>query len=133
LRKPLPSQLSILAMVALGGALGSVLRHALGAVLLGRLDAAFPWGTLAVNVAGCFAIGVLAGWNALAAPLSEGARAFLVVGLLGGFTTFSAFSFDVLSLVQRGQIVVAAVYVAGSVLLSLTAVFAGFGLVRAVA
>ncbi|MDO5605297.1 MAG: CrcB family protein [Paracoccus sp. (in: a-proteobacteria)] len=103
--------------VAFGGALGAVARYGLG-----RLVAA-PAGTLIVNVLGCFAMGLLAAgfahrWDGHLAPL-------LLTGVLGGFTTFSAFSLDALTLFERGQHGMAAGYVAASVALSLGAVFAG--------
>ena len=105
--------------VALGGALGSVLRLAvtLGAARL--LGAAFPFGTLAVNVAGSFVMGMVA---ALAAPHL---RPLLMTGILGGFTTFSAFTLDALTLWEREQPALAALYVLGSVLLGLAALVAG--------
>ncbi len=109
--------------VAFGGALGSVLRYLLS---LG-LNGAFPYGTLTVNVAGCFVIGLLAGYG----QTSETGRLFLMVGVLGGFTTFSAFSLDTLRLVEAGQVTLALAYAGLSVLLSLFAVFAGVGLVKA--
>jgi CrcB protein len=112
-----------LPLIALGGALGSVLRH-LTVTALGA-----PWGTAAVNVAGSLAIGFLfvlldarAGW-----------QLFLMTGLLGGFTTFSAFSLDTLKLVEVGRWGEAAAYVLGSVALSLIAVALGVTLGRAFA
>ncbi|MEO0487140.1 MAG: CrcB family protein [Pseudomonadota bacterium] len=102
--------------VALGGALGSVLRVLLGAAV------AFPLGTLAVNALGSFAIGIA--WAA-GADRVAGLYPFLMLGLLGGFTTFSTFSLDALKLVQAGQGVAAGTYVVGSVLLSLMAVALG--------
>lgn len=113
--------------VALGGALGSVLRYLLG---LG-LNGAFPYGTLAVNIIGCFVMGLLAGYGGLVGETPAFARYFLMVGVLGGFTTFSAFSLDVLLMVERGQPLLATGYIGLSVLLSLFAVFAGVWLVKA--
>ena len=108
--------------VFLGGGLGAVLRWLVGRWSLAWFGAGFPVGTLAVNVAGSFAIGL-----AIAALDGIGltARLFFVTGLLGGFTTFSAFSIDALTLWQRGQPGAAALYVAASLLLSLAAVAAG--------
>ena len=89
-------------------------------VAVAWLGAGFPWGTLAVNAIGSLAIGALAG-----ADVEGGARLLLVTGVLGGFTTFSAFSLDALTLWERGQASLAAAYVAGSVILSLAGIFAG--------
>ncbi|MGR3485763.1 MAG: fluoride efflux transporter FluC [Paracoccaceae bacterium] len=103
--------MTILQIMA-GGALGAGARGALGLWLPG------PWTTLAVNVAGCFAIGLL--WSSLGR-----AHPFLVTGLLGGFTTFSAFSLDALRLLDEGRTATALSYVAASVALSLAAVALG--------
>ena len=100
--------------VALGGALGAALRH------LSVLALPAPWGTLAVNVAGSFAIGLLA------MRLSPALAPFLITGVLGGFTTFSAFSLDALRLAEGGRLGSALLYVGGSVALSLVA--CGLGL-----
>ena len=93
--------------------------------MAGRFGAAFPWGTLTVNIAGSFVIGLLATLADEAGDLGPGARAFLVTGVLGGFTTFSAFSLETLRLVEDRELARAALYVAGSVLLSLAAAFLG--------
>ena len=123
--------MTTLLQVALGGALGAVLRF-LTTFASGRLfGSAFPWGTIVVNVAGSFAIGALA-----VVLVGRGAQAwspFLVTGLLGGFTTFSAFSLDAASLVERGVPGVAMAYVAASVALSLIGVAAGLWAGRLVA
>jgi CrcB protein len=116
-------------MVALGGALGSVLRWAVvsGVARLPRA-AGFPWGTLGVNLAGSCAIGfvlTLAFERGLVAP---GMRLFLVTGVLGGFTTFSAFSWETLVLVRDGHTLAASGYVAGSVLGGLAAAVLGSSL-----
>jgi CrcB protein len=114
--------------VALGGALGSVTRYACSGLALRWFGAQFPWGTLFVNVSGSFAIGVL---GALAMhgtrSLATGdARAFLVVGLLGGFTTFSSFSLETLTLARAGQLGAAGANVLASLALCLLAVWLGF-------
>lgn len=115
-------------LVALGGAAGSVARFlvVLGA---GRVAGGWPWGTLAVNVAGSFAIGIFYITLAQRAHLSP----LLVTGLLGGFTTFSAFSLDALKLWEAGQPLQAAAYVLASVILSLAAVALGAALARSIA
>jgi CrcB protein len=112
------------ALVALGGALGSVLRHALSVLLAQALGTGFPWGTLAVNVIGSAAIGVAAGLG-----VSGGARLLLVTGMLGGFTTFSAFSLETGELFERHP-GLAALYVAASVGLGLLAFAAGLMVAR---
>ena len=115
--------------VALGGALGAALRYAFGAWALRALGGGFPWGTLGVNVIGGFAMGVLA------VTLAERAAAprlapFLMTGVLGGFTTFSAFSLDTLLMLERGQALKAGAYVGASVILSVGALWAGAALAR---
>jgi fluoride exporter len=118
-------------MVAAGGALGSVARYALNIGVTRTLGDAFPWGILTANVFGSFLMGLLSAYFMHRIPESEAARLFLTTGFLGGFTTFSAFSFDVLKLVNGGQNNAAALYVVASVGVSMLAVFAGFLLVRA--
>jgi CrcB protein len=114
--------------VALGGALGSVARYAVSLGAARWLGAGFPWGTLIVNVAGSFAIGVLAALvTADGRPaLGDGTRAFLMVGILGGFTTFSSFSLETLSLARAGAWGAAAGNASLSLLLCLGAVWLGF-------
>jgi fluoride exporter len=117
--------------VALGGALGSAARYTIN-VWSGRmLGTDFPWHTMFVNILGCFAMGVLVELMALKLDVSNDARAFLTTGILGGFTTFSAFSLDFALLVERKAYGVAGAYAASSLCLSLIAVFAGLYLVRA--
>ena len=113
--------------VALGGALGSVARWQMSAWL--RVQApGFPWGTLAVNVLGSLAIGFLAGWFA-ARPAPEWLRLGLITGLLGGYTTFSAFSLDTLEL-WRGSAAVALANVAANILLGLGGCLVGLAVAR---
>jgi CrcB protein len=114
-------------MVALGGALGSVLRFWLSALFERRLGEAFPWGTIFVNVTGSFLIGLLfslAGRDG-APLLSSSARAFLLVGVLGGYTTFSAFSLQTLNLLRGGQAGLALANISFSLALCLLAVWLG--------
>ena len=118
-------------LVFLGGGIGSVLR--LGVNRLARLWLApdFPWGTLAVNAFGGFAAGLIAAWLVgRSAGGTDSASIFLLTGLLGGFTTFSAFSLDAVLLWQRGAVGLAAAYVFGSVMLSLAGVIAGMAIAR---
>jgi len=120
-----------LLLVALGGALGASLRYLSGIVMLRWLGPAFPWGTLVVNVIGSFAMGLLIAWlSKRTGGASNELRLFLATGLLGGFTTFSAFSLDFANLWQRGDTLTAFTYVAASVVISLLAIFAGLMLVR---
>jgi CrcB protein len=114
--------------VALGGALGSAARYACTLAASRWLGTAFPWGTLLVNVAGSFAIGLLATLVATdgRSALGADARAFVLVGILGGFTTFSSFSLDTLSLARGGALGAAAANVALSVALCLAGVWLGF-------
>jgi fluoride exporter len=117
-------------VVFLGAGLGGALRHAVNIAAARLLGVEFPWGTLAVNVLGSLAIGLVAGWFALRGEASEPWRLFLATGLLGGFTTFSAFSLDVALLYERGALGAAGLYVLASVGLSIAAVFAGLALAR---
>lgn len=114
--------------VAMGGALGSMARYGV-TIAVGRLTP-LPLGTLAVNIAGCLAMGLLA--SGLALRGGQHLAPLLLTGLLGGFTTFSAFSLDTLTLWQRGAAGLALAYVAGSVILSLAAVTAGLAIGRGV-
>lgn len=118
-------------LVAAGGALGSVLRYLVGLWTLRSFGPSFPWGTLTVNVTGSFLIGVFAEVIARRFGASAEMRVFLITGILGGYTTFSAFSLDAITLLERGEPVTALIYVASSVLLSALAVFAGLVLMRA--
>ncbi|MDZ7927477.1 MAG: fluoride efflux transporter CrcB [Agrobacterium sp.] len=119
-----------IALVAAGGAIGSVFRYLVG-LLSGRLaGTAFPWGTLAVNVAGSFLIGFLVELVARRLNASAEVRLFLVTGVLGGFTTFSSFTLDAAELFERGALSLSAVYILASLFVSIAAVFAGLALGR---
>ncbi|MCJ8520599.1 CrcB protein [Pseudorhizobium tarimense] len=117
-------------LVAAGGATGSVLRYLVGLWSLRSLGPTFPWGTMIVNVVGSFAIGLLAELVARRLNASAEMRLLLVTGFLGGFTTFSAFSLDALTLFERGAAGTAVAYVLGSVVISLMAVVGGLALGR---
>ena len=119
-----------LLLVMLGGAIGAGLRHLVGAATLARLGPGFPWGTLIVNLSGGLLIGLLAGWFVRAGG-SEQARLFLAVGVLGGFTTFSAFSLETFNMIERSQYGIAAAYVGASVIGSIGLLFLGLLLMRA--
>jgi fluoride exporter len=113
-----------------GGALGSGARHLVN-IGMGRwLGAGFPWWTLFVNVTGCFLMGALVESLALRLHGSTELRTLLATGVLGGYTTFSAFSMDFAFLVQRHEQVQAALYVVGSVVVSILAFYVGLWLVR---
>ena len=118
-------------LVFLGGGIGSALR--LGVYRLSRLwlPPEFPWGTLIVNVLGGIAAGALSGWFLVrSSGGSDSPTLFLMTGLLGGFTTFSAFSLDAVLLWQRGQAGLALAYILASVLISLAGVIAGMSVIR---
>ena len=122
--------LAMLAAVAGGGAMGSLARY-LTMSLVGRLvSGGFPWGTLLVNIAGSFLMGMVVELVALRYSVSQETRAFFAVGILGGFTTFSSFSLDAALLIERGHLGTAFVYVAGSVIAGLAALFTALYLVR---
>ena len=113
-------------VVFLGGGLGAALRHGVNRTAMHWWGTDFPLGTLLVNVIGSLAIGLLIGLFAAFPGTSQQLRLFLVTGLLGGFTTFSAFSLDALTLWQRGEIALWLLYVGGSVVLSLLAAALGY-------
>lgn len=124
--------MKLLLYAMVGGAIGSGARHAVN-VGMGRwLGAGFPWWTLTVNVTGCFLMGVLIETLALRFNASNDLRTLLATGVLGGYTTFSAFSLDFAFMMQRHEHVPAAVYLASSVVLSILGLYAGLWLARAV-
>jgi len=117
-------------LVALGGALGSVGRFKLsGLVMHQSIGWRFPLGTFAVNVAGCLIIGVLAGLAVKENYFSADLRLFLFTGIVGGFTTFSAFGLETFYLLQRHELLVAVSYVLLSIVIGLLAIWLGFSLV----
>lgn len=119
-----------LLLVGLGGFLGSIARYRLGGLVTQwTLQHRFPFGTFVVNVLGCLVIGLLAGLAERHNAFSLDARLFLFTGLLGGFTTFSAFGLETMELLRRGDFVTAALYVGASVVVGLAAVWVGLRLV----
>lgn len=122
-----------LLLIMLGGAIGAGARHLVGRATLALWGPGFPVGTLAVNILGGFAMGLLMGWLAARASGDEALRYLLGVGFLGGFTTFSAFSLEALLMIERGDYGIALTYIAASVLLSIGALFAGLQITRAMA
>jgi CrcB protein len=120
-------------LVMAGGAIGAGLRYAFGLAAARALGSAFPWGTFLVNLAGGLGAGLLLGFLLARGDAADPWRLFLGVGLLGGFTTFSAFSAETAYLLQRGEIASAAFYVLASVIGAVGLLFAGLWLARAAA
>ena len=122
---------AVILAVAIGGAIGSVGRYLINTVWLPAAGPhALPWGTLTVNVAGSFLYGLLFAVLTAYLPASGTLRVALLAGFLGGFTTFSSFSFDSVRLIQEGQAVLAMVYVVASVVSCLLALWLGLALVK---
>ena len=122
-----------LLLVMTGGAVGAALRYLVGRGLSAQMtDTGWPWGTFAVNLLGGFAMGVLAGWLVARGEGNGDLRLLLGIGLLGGFTTFSAFSLEMAMMIERGQVGLAFAYAALSVLAALLALFVGLWLARGV-
>ena len=118
-------------IIFIGAGLGGVLRHVLNGAITAAMGSGFPYGILAVNVMGSTAMGLAAGWLAFRGEGPPELRLFLTTGLLGGFTTFSAFSMDTALLIQRDETLLAAGYVVGSVALSVLGLFGGLWAMRA--
>lgn len=119
-----------LVLVAAGGAAGSVARYLVTLLAAQALGTHFPWGTLAVNIVGSFLMGLVIALGAHKLQISNETRLLLATGFLGGFTTFSAFSLDFALLFERKDYLLAGLYLAGSVGLSILALFAALILVR---
>ena len=118
------------AIVFLGGGLGAAIRHGCNIAGLKLLGPTFPYATMFINVSGSLIMGLAAAWFASKGDASQHWRLFLTTGVLGGYTTFSAFSLDAALLYERDQLGLAALYVIGSVVLSIAGLFAGLWLVR---
>ena len=117
-------------IVFLGGGLGAAIRHGANLATARALGTAFPYGTMLINITGSFIMGLVVAYFAFKGDASQHWRLFLTTGILGGYTTFSAFSLDVALLYERGETGLAALYVLGSVAVSIVALFAGLALVR---
>jgi fluoride exporter len=117
-------------LVFVGGGLGASLRHTINMACARCMGTAFPWGTFIINITGSTVMGLIAGYLAFKSGASQHWRLFLMTGVLGGYTTFSAFSLDTALLYERGEIGLALAYVLGSVVISIAGLFAGLALVR---
>ncbi len=117
-------------LAAAGGAIGAAARYIVNVLTLHVFGPGFPWGTFTVNIAGSFIMGVFIALGALRLNLSSEMRVLVATGIFGGFTTFSSFSLDFVTLFERKDYGIAAIYLAGSVGLSILALFAGLIIVR---
>ena len=118
-------------LIFVGGGFGSMLRHGVNLASAALFGVNFPYGTMIVNITGSFAMGVIAGWFALRGQGGQMMSLFLTTGILGGFTTFSAFSLDAALLWERNQTGGAILYVLASVVAAIIGVFAGLAAMRA--
>jgi CrcB protein len=117
-------------LIFIGGGLGSMLRHAVNQASAAIFGMNLPYGTLSVNIIGSLIMGVIAGWFAFRGDGGQLLRLFLTTGILGGFTTFSAFSLDAALLIERGQTASSVLYVVGSVAAGIVCVFVGLAVMR---
>jgi CrcB protein len=120
-------------LVFIGGGLGSALRHTINVVSQRFLGSHFPYHTFIINISGSIIMGLVAGYLAFKGDAAQSWRLFVMTGILGGYTTFSAFSLDTALLYERGEIGLAVLYVLGSVVLSILGLFAGLAIVRSMA
>jgi CrcB protein len=117
-------------IVFLGGGVGAAMRHGINIATARVLGTEFPYATLLINISGSFIMGLIVAYLAFKGDASQHWRLFLTTGILGGYTTFSAFSLDAALLYERGEIGMAALYVVASVAISIAGLFAGLALVR---
>ncbi|MGO9358097.1 MAG: fluoride efflux transporter CrcB [Xanthobacteraceae bacterium] len=117
-------------LVFIGGGLGASLRHAVNVACGRAFGTAFPYGTFIINISGSLVMGLIAGYLAFKGDAAQPWRLFVMTGILGGYTTFSAFSLDSMLLYERGELGLAAFYVIGSVCLAILGLFAGLSLMR---
>ena len=125
----MPDLLSQVLLVAFGGSVGAVARLLVNLAVTARFGQLLPWGTFAINVSGCFALGLVLG-SLQAGALHPLARPLVATGFLGAYTTFSTFGAETIVLLEEGSVLLAAVYVGGSVVLGLLAAAAGLALGR---
>jgi fluoride exporter len=123
--------MGVVLAVGVGGGLGALARYYIASAIQSA-GSAFPWGIFVVNISGGLMMGLIVEASALKLNLSPELRAFLTVGILGGYTTFSTFSLDSALMLQKGQYMAAASYMIGSVVLSILALFAGLWIVRSI-
>ena len=116
----------LIVVIGLGGAIGAVARYLLGGAVQRLTPGLFPYGTFVVNVVGCLLFGLIIGLAEPRVTLGPTSRAFLLIGILGGFTTFSSFTFESLELLRNGQVIQAAANVTGHVVVGFGALWAGF-------
>ena len=119
-------------LVGVGGAIGALARYLLGGAVHRLIPGFFPYGTFVVNVIGCLAFGLVVGLAESRFVIGPGARAFVLIGVLGGFTTFSSFIFESFELLRGGQILPAAANVAGQVIIGFVALWAGYAAGRTI-
>ena len=117
-------------LVFFGGGIGATLRHTINIGCARACGTNFPYGTFVINITGSLVMGLIAGYLAFKGEASQPWRLFLMTGILGGYTTFSAFSLDTILLYERGELGLAALYVVGSVVLSILGLVTGLALVR---
>ncbi len=117
-------------LVFVGGGCGAALRHAVNVLCARQFGLGFPYGTFIINITGSLVMGLIAGYLAFKGEASQPWRLFLMTGVLGGYTTFSAFSLDAALLYERGEVGAALFYVIGSVVLSIAALAGGLALIR---
>jgi CrcB protein len=117
-------------LVFVGGGLGATLRHAVNVLCARLFGTAFPYGTFIINITGSLVMGLIAGYLAFKGDAAQPWRLFIMTGILGGYTTFSAFSLDSMLLYERGEFGLAAFYVIGSVVIAIAGLFGGLTLMR---
>ena len=119
-------------LVFIGGGLGSALRHTVNVICPKLFGTHFPYHTFIINITGSTVMGLVAGYLAFKGDAAQSWRLFLMTGILGGYTTFSAFSLDAGLLYERGELGLATLYVLGSVILSFLGLFAGLAIIRSI-
>lgn len=130
--RPESEQIMMALAVAAGGAIGAMARYGVNVISTKLYGPGFPYGTLGVNILGCFVMGLLIGLFVMKDPVNPTLKLFLTTGVLGGFTTFSAFSFEAIMLYERKPIL-GITYVAASIALSILACWAGLKMMRGLA